>query len=287
MTDTVVDSRRAALGLRYGATEAENPVTSDNPVQSENPAWNEVLATQLAHRSVRKFLPDKLSDDQLRAIVAAASSAASSSNLQLWSVVAVTDRDRLGRIASLAGDQDAVRNAPLLLVWVADLARAGRIAEQRDRDLVNAGFVESALLGVVDATLAAQNAALAAESLGLGTVYIGAIRNHPTRLAEELNLPAHSFAVVGLVVGHPDPAESAEVKPRLGVDVVLHREQYDLAAQEAGIAEYEARISAFYREQGLPDSWTDRVVGRFATRGALGVREGLREALERRGLDLN
>ncbi|WP_068154800.1 nitroreductase family protein [Rhodococcus phenolicus] len=280
MTDTALDHRSAALGRRYGTAEA------DRAAQSEEFVWNEVLATQLAHRSVRKFLPDTVSEGQLRAIVAAASSTASSSNLQLWSVVAVTDRDRLGRIAALAGNQDAVRNAPLLLVWVADLARAGRIAEQNDRDLVNAGFVESALLGVVDATLAAQNAALAAESLGLGTVYIGAIRNHPIELAEELNLPAHSFAVVGLVVGHPDPAESAEVKPRLGVDVVLHRERYDLAAQEAGIAEYDVRISGFYREQGLPDGWIDRVVGRFATPGALGAREGLREALERRGFDL-
>ena len=102
-----------------------------------------------------------------------------------------------------------------------------------------------------------------------------------------LGLFALAGAVVGLVVGHPDPTGSAEVKPRLGVDVVLHREQYDLEAQEAGTAEYEARISAFYREQGLADSWTERVVGRFATPGALGVREGLKEALERRGFDLN
>ena len=91
MTDTVVAGRRAALALRYGTAEADRAELAGELV------WNEVLATQLAHRSVRKFLPDSVSEEQLRAIVAAASSAASSSNLQLWSVVAVTDRDRLGR----------------------------------------------------------------------------------------------------------------------------------------------------------------------------------------------
>lgn len=282
MTDTATDAGLAALQLRYGADEAARVGARIDPA-----LWNEVLAVQLAHRSVRKFLPEKVSEDHLRVIVAAASSAASSSNLQLWSVIAVTDRDRLDRIAELAGNQDAVRNAPLLLVWVADLARAAGIATRRGETLVNVGYVESAVLGIVDATLAAQNAVLAAESLGLGTVYIGALRNHPAELGAELALPDHSSAVVGLVVGHPDPAQTPEVKPRLGQDVLLHREQYSSAGQDAGVAAYEDEIAEFYRLQGLSDSWIARVLGRFASPGALGSRELLRKELLQRGFDLD
>lgn len=285
MSDTVSDHRLVALHRRYGADEAERVGARIDPS-----LWNDVLAVQLAHRSVRKFLPETVSEDHLRVIVAAASSAASSSNLQLWSVIAVTDRERLGRIAELAGNQETVRNAPLLLVWVADLARAARLATRRGRDLVNVDYLESALLGIVDATLAAQNAALAAESFGLGTVYIGALRDHPTELASELALPDHSFAVVGLVVGRPDPAGYPEVKPRLGQDVVLHREQYGSGAEDAedeGVAAYEDAIAQFYRGQGLPDSWSERVLGRFASPGALGHREGLRQALLQRGFGLD
>jgi len=282
VTDIATDTGLAALRRRYGADEAGRV-----GARIDSALWNDVLAVQLAHRSTRKCLPENVSEDHLRAIVAAASSAPSSSNLQLWSVIAVTDRDRLGRIADLAGDQGAVRNAPLLLVWVADLARAARIATQRARTLVNAGYVESALLGVVDAALAAQNAVVAAESLGLGTVYIGALRNHPTELGAELALPDHSFAVVGLVIGHPDPAESPEVKPRLGQDVVLHHEQYDAAGQDAGVRAYEDEIAEFYRHQGLADSWIERVLGRFASPGALGSRELLRKELLQRGFGLD
>ncbi|UYP18244.1 nitroreductase family protein [Rhodococcus sp. Z13] len=282
MTDTVLDDRVAALHRRYGARAAQRAAEHIGPE-----VWNEVLALQLAHRSVRTFLPEPVSEEHLRAIVAAASSAASSSNLQLWSVIAVTDRERLARIAPLAGDQAVVRNAPLLLVWVADLARAARLAQQHGKDLVNAGYVESALLGVVDAALAAQNATLAAESLGLGAVYIGALRNHPRELAAELNLPDHSFAVVGQVVGHPDPDAAPEVKPRLGQDVVLHREQYAAENTDDGVAAYEAEIAEFYREQGLAESWVARVLSRFSAPGAFGSREALRDALQERGFRLD
>jgi nitroreductase len=64
---------------------------------------NDVLAVQLAHRSVRSFLPREIGDDRLTAIVAAAQSAPTSSNLQAWSVVAVRDPGRKARLAALAG----------------------------------------------------------------------------------------------------------------------------------------------------------------------------------------
>lgn len=266
--------RRDALERRFGAADTAGP-------------WNEVLATRLAHRSVRRFLDRPVPEDHLRAVVAAASSAASSSNLQLWSVVAVTDRERIDALATLAGDQDAVRRAPLFLVWLADFARSERIATVHGRELVNADFAEGTLLGVVDAALAAQNAVVAAESIGLGTAYIGGIRNEPERVADVLELPQRVFPVVGLSVGFPDPAGKAEVEPRLGFDVVCHRDRYRLEAQDAGIARYDTRAEDFYRGQGLPGSWTGRIVARLTDPGTLGSRRRIRDALRERGFPTN
>ena len=84
-------------------------------------AWNETLDLLLAHRSVRRYLADALPDGALEAAIAAAQSASTSSNLQVWSVIAVRDTGRKARLAALAGQQVHVAKAPLLLVWLADL----------------------------------------------------------------------------------------------------------------------------------------------------------------------
>ena len=85
--------------------------------------WNQVLETILSHRSVRGFLPRRLPDNTLELLIAAAQSASTSSNLQFWSVVAVQEPERRSRLAELAGQQQFIRDAPLLLVWLADLSR--------------------------------------------------------------------------------------------------------------------------------------------------------------------
>ena len=76
--------------------------------------WNETLATIMNHRSVRGFLPQQLPDGALELLIAAAQSASTSSNLQVWSVVAVRDPARKSRIADLAGKQQFIRDAPLM-----------------------------------------------------------------------------------------------------------------------------------------------------------------------------
>ena len=116
------------------------------------------------------------------ATAAPARRAGSSSNLNVWSVVAVRDAARRARLAELAGNQDQVREAPLQLVWLADLARLRRVATACGRPADGLDYLEMFLTGVIDAALAAQNGAAAAESLGLGMVYIGGVRNHPAAI---------------------------------------------------------------------------------------------------------
>ncbi|MEL7974837.1 nitroreductase family protein [Isoptericola sp. F-RaC21] len=275
----------ARVAARYGVRpeDAEEVAPGVAASLAGLPGGASVLDVQLRHRSVRSFLPGTLEPWVLPTLVAAAQSAPSSSNLQLWSVVAVTDRDRLARVAALAGHQEHVRDAPLLLVWVADVARARALAAAEGVDLEAAGYLETTVVAFLDAALAAQNAVVAAESLGLGTVYVGAVRNHPEDLAAELGLPAGAVAVVGLAVGRPDPDDTSRVKPRLPQDAVLHRETYD-PRRVAHVADYAPRIDAFYRDERLDGSWSRRVVDRLRGGGSLRGRERLREALTALGL---
>lgn len=254
---------------------------------AEPDQWTPVLETIHNHRSVRNYLPDDVSDATIRLLVSAAQSAATSSNLQAWSVIAVRDPQRRARLATLAGDQQHIVDAPVLLVWVADFARLRQLAQDNEAPLDGADYLESSYVGVIDAALAAQNAVTAAESLGLGTVYIGAIRNHPEEVAAELSLPPHLFAVFGLVVGKPDPVAGSYIKPRLPQKAVLHHETYSLESQREHVAAYEERIGAYYAEQHLEHSWTARVLERLGTKASLNGRHRLRESLSTLGFPLH
>ncbi|OBG84767.1 NADPH-dependent oxidoreductase [Mycobacterium sp. E802] len=245
---------------------------------------NDTLALQLAHRSVRKFADQPVTDEHLSALVAAAQSAATSSNLQPWSVIAVRDPQRKSRLAAMANNQQFINEAPLFLVWVADLGRARRLAQRSGAGLDGADYLESTIIGFVDTALAAQNAVIAAESLGLGTVFVGAIRNHPEEVATELELPPHAVATFGLAVGYPDPTENAGIKPRLPQAAVLHRERYDAHTADSHVPGYDERIAVYNNRYGLSGTWSERVLSRLAGPHSLSGRHKLREQLERLGL---
>ncbi len=243
---------------------------------------NETLDVLLGHHSVRSFTAEPIDTATLETIAAAAQSAPTSSNLQAWSVVAVRDPHRKSRLAALAGDQAFIVEAPVFLVFVADLGRARRLAESRDVPLDGADYLESTLLGFIDAALGAQNAVVAAESLGWGTVYVGAVRNNPELIADELGLPSGAFPVFGLAIGRPGN-DTAGVKPRLPLSAVLHHDTYDVAAADAGVTAYDERLGEYNREQGRDTPWTTAVLGRLRDASSLKGRDKIRHSLVSRG----
>ncbi len=273
---TKTEERNRALTARYGADAAALDI-----------AWNDVIAGLVAHRTVRAFRPDPLPAGTLETLIAAAQSAPSSSNLQTWSVVAVEDEAAKRRLADVARGQRHVAEAPLVLVWLADLSRLGALGRDRDKPTGGLDYLEMLMVGVVDAALAAQNATVALESLGLGSVYIGALRNDPEAVAALLGLPPNVVAVFGLCVGWPDPAQPAAVKPRLPQGVVLHRGRYDPTLATAAIEAYDMAMAAFQAGQRMPEvGWSGAALERVRGPGSLSGRDRLREILERRGFGL-
>lgn len=266
--------RDEALRRRYGPQEALPAMPA-----------SAVFDTLIRHRSVRAFSDRPLAAGTLEMLVAAAQSAASSSNVQAWSVIAVQDPARKARLSVLAADQEHIRRCPLLLLWVADLARLDRVAASRSIDPEGTRYIEMLLVGVIDAALAAQNAVLAAESVGLGTVYIGAMRNEPEQVAREVALPPDAMIVFGLCVGHEDPAaQTADIKPRLPQRAVLHREQYGAGTEPEAVADYDRVMNAFQASQGLRAAdWSLQTARRVQN---LRGRERLAEALRALGFGL-
>ncbi|KAH8646360.1 NADPH-flavin oxidoreductase [Xylariales sp. PMI_506] len=266
------------IKARYGPS-----LDGDGIVGPANPT----LETLLQHRSVREFLPEKLPTGTLELIVAAAQSAATSSNLQTWSVVAVEDSERKDRAATLSGDQDFIKQAPLFLIFCADLSRLAKVSEKKKSAGEALEYLEMFLMASIDAALAAQNAAVAAESLDLGICYVGAARNHPRELAELLHLPPRVIALFGLAVGKPDPLSPAFVKPRLSHREVLHRETWDEQEQDAHITAYDQTLDAYNAQQGrTAQTWTDRSAQRVASVARLNGRHVWTDVLKERGLNL-
>ena len=267
----------ALLRARYGDAAPARPLPGGALVES-----------LLAHRTVRAFSAEPLPTGTLQTLVAAAQSAPTSSNLQAWSVIAVEEPARRARLSALAADQAHVRDCPLLLVWIADLSRLDRLGERAGVPADANRFLEMFVVAVVDAALAAQNALVAAEAMGLGTCYIGAMRNHPEAVATELGLPPDAFAVFGLCVGWPDRSRPpAEVKPRLPQPAVLHHERWSAAAEADAVARYEPAMRAFQASQRMKAvGWTEPATARVRGPDSLSGRHRLRESLAALGFVL-
>ncbi|MFG1361134.1 NADPH-dependent oxidoreductase [Xanthobacter pseudotagetidis] len=248
---------------------------------------NAVIAGLLAHRTVRAFADRPLPPGTVETLAAAAQSAASSSNLQTFSIVAVENAETRHALSRLAGGQAHVAQAPLVMVWLADLARLAELGRRDAAPTEGLDYLEMLLVGVIDAALAAQNAVVALESLGLGSCYIGALRNHPQEVAELLGLPPHVMAVFGLSVGHPDPARPARVKPRLPQALVLHRERYDARLPAAAVADYDATLTAFQKAEGMAEvGWTSTALNRVRGPQSLSGRDRLAGVLQALGFPL-
>ena len=236
---------------------------------------------------MRGFLSDPVPPGTLETLIAAAQSAATSSNMQLWSAIAVTDPAKRKVLAEIAGNQKHIEQCPLYLAFVADMSRNERMSQAEPVTFENLPYLETFMVACIDAALAAQNAVVAAESLGLRTVYIGAMRNDPAKVHELLGLPEKAFVVFGLCVGYADPAAKNEVKPRLPQSTVLHHERYDAAPEARDRPAYDAEMAQFSaRNEMQATTWTNRMLNRMGPLKAMNGRERIRATLAKLGFEI-
>lgn len=207
-----------------------------------------------SHRSIRHFTDAPISDEQRAAIIAGAQGASSSSFLQCTSIIRVTDPQLRQQLVTMSGGQKHVAQAAEFWVFCADFNRNQQICP--DAQL---GLAEQLLLGCVDTAIMAQNALVAAESLGLGGVYIGGLRNNIDAVTELLKLPQHVLPLFGLCLGWP--ADNPDVKPRLPSAMLVHENSYQ-PLDDTVLSEYDEQLAQYYLSRGSNtrrDTWSDHI----------------------------
>jgi len=207
---------------------------------------NKIIETIKDHRSIRDYKSDKIEDSIINEIIVAAQSMPNSINGQQTSIVVVQDVKTKAAIAEYAGGQPWIDKAPLFLLFVTDFYKTNLAAKKNGLTQQIHESVESTLVGAVDVGLNMGAAIIAAESLGLGIVPIGVIRNSPQEMIDLLNLPEMTFPVAGLAIGYPN-SESRK-KPRLPLNTFRHDEKYQRENLEKEIDNYDLLMADYLKD---------------------------------------
>ncbi|MCP3741704.1 oxygen-insensitive NADPH nitroreductase [Rossellomorea sp. BNER] len=221
---------------------------------------NETIEKLLSHHSVRKFTEEKLTTEQIHTLVKSAQAASTSSYIQAYTILGIKDIEKKKRLSELAGNQPYVINNGHFFIFCADLYRHELIGEREAGDVIDSlESTEKFMVAIIDAALAAQNAVVAAESMGLGICYIGGIRNNLEAVSELLELPDRVIPLFGLAVGYPE--EHTGVKPRLPLHHIYQEDRYDSEPEKimSELEEYNKTVSSYYetRTNGKRnDRWT-------------------------------
>ncbi len=175
------------------------------------------------HRSIRRYNSEPVSDTLLREILYASTRASTTGNMQVYSIIVTADPSLKEKLWEVHFRQNMVKDAPLVLTFCADFNRFNTWCSLRKADPGYDNFL-SFMTGAVDALLAAQNCALAAEKYGLGICYLGTTLYNAEKIIEILELPQAVVPVTTLVMGYPD--EQPGLTDRLPVEAVVHHEKY-------------------------------------------------------------
>ncbi|GGE29112.1 nitroreductase family protein [Streptococcus himalayensis] len=219
---------------------------------------NETIDLMKRHISVRRFGEKSISDEELREILEAGRMASSWKNFQSYSIIVVRSEEKKQALYDLL-PQPAILAANVFLLFVGDLNRAGKGVNLHSPTFHPEG-VENLLISSVDASLAAQNTLLAAESLGYGGVIIGVLREVAEDLARLFDLPDYVYPIFGIALG--EPAQSRPPKPRLPYDNVIFEERYQEQSREV-IKEYD-KIQKDYAGDRVTTTWSERLADQFS-----------------------
>lgn len=190
---------------------------------------NELYDIIVRRKSVRSFLDQPVEPEKRQKIFDAILAAPTTENMLMYSVISVDDMETRLKLSR----QPAIKKAAMVLVFCADYRRWAKLFAGLTESNRGPGVGEYQL-AIVDAVVAAENAVLAAEALGLSSVYLGDIMEHYEERAQALKLPAGVAPIVTLCIGYPtsEQLERAPVR-RFPQEVLIHEEQYhDFSREE-------------------------------------------------------
>lgn len=224
---------------------------------------NSTITSQLKHRTIRAFTTQPVDEATVTTLVDVARHGATSTFYQATTIIRVKDPVVREVLYQSSGQPYVAGDRGELFVFVVDLSRIARIREAAGLTLAPLERTTAFVQGVEDTVISAQNMVVAAESLGLGTCYLGSIVRDSRSIISALNLPAFTFPLLGLLVGYPD--QEPQMKPRLPREMTFSVDTYPdfQSAEYLQAAEgYDQTIQTYYdlREGGKrQDSYTDQM----------------------------
>lgn len=208
---------------------------------------NDAIETMLGHRSIRKFTSQPLDHETIETLLAVASRSASSMFMQQFSIISVTDPQLKQLIKEITGHSSALNNGHLFL-FIADQYRNQQIGLDANVDTTLLGQTDRLLAGIYDATIAAQSIVIAAESMRLGTVYLGSLLNDAQQIVDTFKLPQLTFPVFALALGYPD--DQPELKPRLPLATMHFENGYHLPSNyDELLDQYDQQLTKYYEHR--------------------------------------
>lgn len=187
---------------------------------------NQVINQLKERKSVRVFTDREITAEEKAAILEAAVNAPTAGNQQLYTIIDVTDPQLKAKLSETCDNQPFIAKAPMVLVFCADCKKWYDAFAAYDCSPRSPG-VGDLLLAVSDTNIAAQNAVVAAHSLGIGSCYIGDIMENAELHRELLSLPEYVFPAAMLVFGYPTQQQLERTKPeRAEMRHIVHENGY-------------------------------------------------------------
>lgn len=223
---------------------------------------NNTIKELMERKSTRIFSSKEINQDIKDEIINAAVNAPSAGNMQMYRIIEITDPARIKRLAELCDNQLFINKAAWVLVFVADYQKW---YDAFDSLNLNPRKIQEGdlLLSIEDAVIAAQNTVVAAESLGIGSCYIGDIMENYEEVKSLLNLPRYTYPACMLVLGYPAEGQENVIKPkRVENKYILNNNEYkllnknelkDMLSYKAGNRSYEEYMQAFVNRKHNSD----------------------------------
>lgn len=175
------------------------------------------------HKSIRKYTTKEIPQETINKIVSAGTRGSNTGNMQLYSIVLTTDLKIKEALAPAHFNQPMITSAPLVATVCVDVNRMTKWCENNNADKAFNNF-ETFITGAIDASIVAQNMAIAAEEEGLGICYVGTTTYNPEQIINTLELPKGVFPLITLTIGYPD--EQPGLTERLPDRAVIHTDKY-------------------------------------------------------------
>jgi len=183
---------------------------------------NEVLKVINNRCTVRAYKQEPLLQKAVDTIIHSAIRAPTAGNMMFYSILEVKDQSMKEKLVKTCDNQPHIAKAPLVLIFLADMQRwydyytESNVPEMCAK--INKEYrtpdESDLLLACCDALIAAQNAVIAAESIGIGSCYIGDIIENIEIHRKMFNLPVWVFPIAMLCFGYPkqDPSKRIPIK---------------------------------------------------------------------------